>query len=258
MTEDRSPDALLTALARRIAAADRVSPPPADDALQAIAEAAVSVLGSRAVSIATHDPAADRLVFVAAAGPAAGDVVGLAINAAAGIAGYAFTTGQPLAVADAASDPRFDRTVSEATGYTPRSLLATPLLDPDGAVGVLEALDARDGTFTLRDLEVAGVLATAAAHAVRARRIERDGARLVRRVLADALTTEGPEASPTDDLDPGPLVERALADLGLDGEDDPTWRLADRIARLRAVDPALTDLAIDWLDALLARRRPTR
>ena len=31
-----------------------------------------------------HDPATDRLVFVAAAGPAAGDVVGLAIDSAAG------------------------------------------------------------------------------------------------------------------------------------------------------------------------------
>ena len=49
-----------------------------------------------------------------------------------GIAGYAFSTGQPLAVADVAQDPRFDRTVAESTGYVPRSLLATPLVDDAG------------------------------------------------------------------------------------------------------------------------------
>ena len=88
-----------------------------------------------------HDPATDRLVFRAASGPAAGDIVGMAIDAAAGIAGYAFSTGQPLAVADVTADPRFDRSIAEATGYVPSSLLAVPLLDERGTVGVLEALD---------------------------------------------------------------------------------------------------------------------
>ena len=45
------------------------------------------------------------------------------------------------------------------------------------------------------------------------------------------------------------LVSRAVADLA--GDDDPTWRLADRIARLRDADPESVDLAVDWLDALL-------
>jgi hypothetical protein len=35
-------------------------------------------------------------------------------------------------------------------------------------------------------------------------------------------------------------------------DDDPLWRLADRIGRLRAADPDDVELAIDWLDALLA------
>ena len=85
----------------------------------------------------------DRLVFVAAAGPAAGEVIGLSIDAAAGIGGYAFTTGQPIAIADVAADPRFDRTVAEATGYLPGTLLAVPLADERGIVGVLEVLDRR-------------------------------------------------------------------------------------------------------------------
>jgi hypothetical protein len=35
--------------------------------------------------------------------------------------------------------------------------------------------------------------------------------------------------------------------------DDPLWRLADRIGRLRAADPDDVELAVAWLDALLAR-----
>ena len=37
-------------------------------------------------------------------------------------------------------------------------------------------------------------------------------------------------------------------------DDDPTWRLVDRIAALRDVDPESIDLAVDWLDALLRHR----
>ena len=37
-------------------------------------------------------------------------------------------------------------------------------------------------------------------------------------------------------------------------DDDPLWRLADRIGRLREADPDDVELAIAWLDALLAQR----
>ena len=136
------------------------------------------MLDAQAASIAVHDPAADRLVFLASAGPAGGDVVGLQIDAAAGIAGYAFTTGQQLAIADV-DDATRDSTARSPTppATFPASILATPLTDADGTLGVLEVLDRRGGTFTLRDLEVAGALAAAAAIVVRRRRSAVDAAR---------------------------------------------------------------------------------
>ena len=165
-------------------------------------------MDAQAASIALHDPATDRLVFVAAAGPAGGDVVGLAIEATAGIAGYAFATGQPLAIADVAQDPRFDRTIAESTGYVPSSLLATPLVDEQGALGVLEVLDRRTGTFDLRDLEVAGALARQATVIARHGRAERDATRLLRSSLvtvveADASADEVDAAGRGRDRDPG-------------------------------------------------------
>jgi hypothetical protein len=216
-----------------------------------LAGAAVTALEAQAASIAIHDPGTDRLVFVAAAGPAAGEVVGLAIDANAGVAGYAFSTGQPLAVADTAADPRFDRSVAEATGYVPSTLLAVPLADADGTVGVLEALDRRGGSFTLRDLEVAAALARPATIAVRVGQGRRDAVALLQGAMT-TLIDQDPDGPPVDDASVEESVRRVTAGIA-PRDDDPTWRLADRIARLRDVDPDAIELAIEWLDALLRR-----
>jgi GAF domain-containing protein len=263
VTDRRAPDdailATLAAVARRLDAASRIAPAADDALLTAIVETASVVLDAQAASIAIHEPATDHLVFVASAGPFAGDVVGLEIDAASGIAGYAFTTGQQLAVADVTADPRFDRVVAEATGYTPTSLLATPLSDAAGTVGVLEVLDRRGGSFTMRDLEIAGTLAREATIAVRHGRAARDAAALLRGALTGLVARDaGPAGGAVLDQT---AIEALVSDatLGLSTDpDDPTWRLADQIARLRDVDPDSIGLAADWLEALLRRRAPDR
>ncbi|HEX7948723.1 MAG TPA: GAF domain-containing protein [Candidatus Limnocylindrales bacterium] len=255
----------LVAAAARLSAAERLAPADPEPALHAIADAAAAALHVTAASIALHDPVANRLVFRAAAGPEGEGVLGLSIAPDEGIAGYAFSTGQPLAIADVRTDPRFERRAAERTGYVPRSLLAVPLVDDDGTVGVMEWLDRLDGSpFDLADLEIATRVATAATATARAIGLDRQAGRLLRRALG-AVTAGARLRASTDDasappeasvpLDPGSIealvgdVTEALAD------DDPLWRLADRIARLRAADPDDVELAIDWLDALLARTR---
>ena len=261
MTEPRAADAILltlAAVARRLDAADRITPAADDDLLTTILATATVVLDAQAASVAVHDPVADRLVFLASAGPAGGDVVGLQMDPATGIAGYAFTTGQQLAIADVTTDPRFDRTIADVTGYVPASILATPLTDADGTIGVLEVLDRRGGTFTLRDLEVAAAFAAAATIVVRRRRSAVDAAALLRGALAALAAQDGSETGDQglDQAAIDALVSDATQSLSTD-PDDPTWRLADRIARLRDVDPDSVELAGDWLDALL-RRHGTR
>jgi GAF domain-containing protein len=251
--EERAIEAVLRAVARRVAATDRLEPASDDEVLFAIAGLAVTVLESQAASIALHDAASDRLVFRAASGPAAGDIVGMAIDAAAGIAGYAFSTGQPLAVADVSADPRFDRAIAEATGYVPSSLLAVPLLDELGTVGVLEALDRKGGTFSLHDLDVAAAVAAVATSAIRQGRRRGDAAELLSTSLTEllgSLADADADVAATE-----ALVSRVTS--GLADDDDPTWLLADRIARLRAVDPDAMRLALDWLDALIRHKGNT-
>lgn len=238
-------DRVLAAIAARLAAAERLTPATDAGLLTSLAGVAVVALEAQAASIALFDPATDRLVFRAAAGPATGDIVGVALESRVGIAGYAFTTGQPLAVADVSTDPRFDRAVAEATGYVPASLLAVPIFDARGAIGVLEALDARAGRFSLHDIDVATTLAEAIAAAVGRGGLARHAGTVLEASLRELA---GTSASDRDDGAEG-LVSRAIADLP--DADDPTWRLADRIARMRDADPESMDLAIDWLDALL-------
>jgi len=63
-----------------------------------------------------------------------------------GIAGAAATSGQPVRVADAYQDPRFNRDVDLRTGFRTRSVLCLPLHDRSGEVfAVTQLLNRRDG-----------------------------------------------------------------------------------------------------------------
>jgi GAF domain-containing protein len=237
----------LVAVAARLSAAERLAPASGDAALRALAEAAVALIRAVAASVALYDGPTGRLVFRAAAGPEGQAVVGLSIAAHEGIAGYAYSTGQALAIADVSSDPRFGRATAERTGYLPRSLLAVPLVDDAGIIGVMEILDRRDALpFDFGDVEVATRLAAATTAVARAGRVERDAGRLLRAGLAGVAHADDDTA-----FDEA-TVEALLtaASEGLD-DDDPLWRLADRIGRLRAADPEDVELAVAWLDALL-------
>ena len=243
----------LVALAVRLAAADRIAPPPGEAALRAIADAAVAAVRVTAVSMALHDAATDTLVFRVAAGREGRGVAGLSIALHEGIAGYAYSAGQPLAVADVRADPRFELATAERTGYIPRSILAVPLADDDGVVGVMELLDRRDGEpFDLGDLELGSRFADAATATIRATRLDGQAVSLLTATLA-AVGRLQPQTRPAlERADVDALVRAVVERLP---DDDPLWRLADRIGRLRDAEPDDVDLAIDWLDALLRHRQ---
>jgi GAF domain-containing protein len=250
LTEPDPLRAALRAIAFRAEAARRLSPPAGKAVLGSIVEATVALFGAEAASIALYDAAERKLVFAVAAGEHGQEVIGLAIDPGAGVAGYVFSTGQPLAVADVARDSRFGRSTAEQTGYVPRSLVAVPLVDDEGVLGVLEVLDKRaEAAFDLRDVELATVFARQATVAIRATRIERDTASLLRSVLrAIGAGDDGSTAT----LDVEAVVSEAIADL--DGDDDGAlWALADEIARLRTLDPGQIDLVRELL-AVLVRR----
>lgn len=235
---------VIIAAARRGAVVQQFQSGAEQGLLQSIVDATVRLFDAEAASIALfeHDP--DRLVFRVVGGVQGAGAIGLSVKPTQGIAGYVFSTGQALALSDVASDPRFDRSVAEKTGYVPRSIAAVPLLDGDASVGVLQVLDKRSSpTFTLRDMELLAVFAGQAAHAIGATRVQHELGELIATALHDlsegTLSDEQVEA-----------VVRAAAE-GLESEPDaPLWRIAEQVDRLRRLGEREQRLVADMLAVL--------
>ena len=238
--------------ARRSAVARRLETDAEQALLQAIVESTATLFEAEAASIAIFERDPDRLEFRVAAGAQGAGALGMSVPPSRGIVGYVYSTGQPLALSDVASDPRFDRSAAERTGYVPRSIAAVPLVTADRTVGVLQVLDKRSSqTFSLRDMELLAVFASQAAAAIRASRIQRDTERLLRAVFADV----------EEDLDEEQLETLvSAATNGLDADaDDPFWGLVDSIARLREAGEHELRLVAEILEVVArhsaARRR---
>ena len=241
---DRDARAALGAIGRRADVARRLELGSAEAIFRSVVEAAVALFEAEAASIALYEPARNVLVFRVAAGEHGQGVIGLEIPPDRGLVGYVYSSGQALAIADVAADPRFGRSFAERTQYVPRSIVAVPLVDERGTLGVLEVLDKRnEASFSLRDIELAGVFARQATVAIRASRVERDTATLLRAVIGDLAGGEAPAAGVE------ALVVAALADVG--DPDDPLWPLVDQVAALRRIGPEQRELLGALLDVLL-------
>ena len=242
----------LQAAARRSSVARRLQGDIEQALLQSIVDATVTLFDAEASSIALFERDPDRLEFRVAAGAQGQGALGLSVPPSQGIVGFAYSTGQALALSDVASDPRFDRATAERTGYVPRSIAAVPLVDGERTVGVLQVLDKRgSATFSLRDMELLGVFARQAAVAITAARVQRDSARLLRAVLREVADGD------VGDTELDELV--ANATLALDASDEaPFWRLVEHVNQLRELTDRELDLVADILEVVARRaRRPS-
>ncbi|HSB71259.1 MAG TPA: GAF domain-containing protein [Candidatus Methylomirabilis sp.] len=89
------------------------------------------------------------------------------IPLSAGIAGMVASTGTPVRISDAHTDPRFNPEVDRRTGYQTRSILCVPMRNPQGQViGVFQVLNKRGGEFTPLDEQLLTSLSSQAAVAV--------------------------------------------------------------------------------------------
>jgi putative ABC transport system ATP-binding protein len=89
-----------------------------------------------------------------AARDAGGELFEIRIPRGKGIAGAVAESGEPLILADAYSDPRFDPSADRASGYRTQSVLCVPIRNLDGRVfAVAQALNKRSGAaFDAADL----------------------------------------------------------------------------------------------------------
>jgi GAF domain-containing protein len=232
--------------ARRSSVAQRFDAGAEQALLQTIVDATVALFEAEASSIALFERDPDRLEFRVAAGAQGAGAIGLSVPPSRGIVGFVYSTGQPLALSDVLSDPRFDRSTAERTGYVPRSIAAVPLIDGENTLGVLQVLDKHTTpTFSLRDMELLGVFARQAAAAIRASRVQRDTTRLFHAVLARIGDDEVSEDAVAE------LVSSMTAGLDTD-EEVPFWQLVDRVAQLRDLSDRELLIVSDILEVLAA------
>ncbi|MGK5168919.1 GAF domain-containing protein [Geodermatophilus sp. CPCC 205761] len=136
-----------------------------DALLASLTELGRRVFGAAACSLAVLEPDDEHLVFRAASGAGADEVVGLRLPVSRGIAGWVVSSGQPIAVHDVRADPRFAVDVAESTGYVPRSILAAPMTASGEAIGVVEVLD-RQAVDGRDDMDLLTLFADQAALAI--------------------------------------------------------------------------------------------
>jgi hypothetical protein len=113
--------------------------------IRSVVRTAAGVFDAAAASVALVDAATQELVFKAAWGAGAADIVGVRLAPGMGLAGDVATKGAPVFIADCRNDPRFSKRIAENTGYVPNTMLVVPLKRAGVTLGVLSLLDRRDG-----------------------------------------------------------------------------------------------------------------
>jgi GAF domain-containing protein len=183
-----SPEALLRELGELATSlGPAVRPAETDELLRSLTETARRLFGAAACSLALLTEDESELVYTTAAGEGAAGVTGMRIASSHGIAGWVVQSGQPIAVSDLATDPRFSREVAEQTGYVPRAIVAVPVETPQRMLGVLSLLDRDPGRPGAdQDMALLSLFADQAALALAS--VERFSAlgRVLLRTLADA------------------------------------------------------------------------
>jgi GAF domain-containing protein len=215
--------------------------------LELIVKTAAHVLHARAGSLLLLDETRHELVFTVSATEDISQFRDIRIPLGTGIAGLVALSGQPMAVADAQSDPRHATDIAAQTGYLPRSLLCVPLTYKDAVIGVLELLDKQGAPFfDADDIHALSLFANQAAIAIQLSHTQQDLARLLRSLLGSI------DAEPANMAD---RVTRIAADLHVDPDFARATELAALIHEVVERGPKAADMALAVMRAVATYAR---
>lgn len=134
--------------------------------MEAIVHTAAAVFGAAATSICLIDETTGELVYQAAWGAGAREIVGVRLPPGVGITGGVVGSGVGEAV-DCNTDERFAARIAAGTGYVPFTMLVVPLHRADRPIGALAILDRRDGeSYRQDEVERAAMFADLAVKAL--------------------------------------------------------------------------------------------
>jgi signal transduction protein with GAF and PtsI domain len=135
--------------------------------IRGLLESSAAAIGSADASVLIRDDENGDLRFLTAIGSVAEQLSDIRIPAGKGIAGFVFSSGQPMAVADAGEEQSFYAEVDKTTGFSTQMLLATPLRFDGDVIGVLEYVNRRGlppyEPFSPNEMDQAAVYADAIA-----------------------------------------------------------------------------------------------
>jgi GAF domain-containing protein len=114
-----------------------------------------------------------ELFFAAATGSDPRELAGIPVPLEGSIAGTIVREDRPLIINDVTADPRHFRQVGEKTGFQTRSLIGVPMRIRESVLGVLEAVNKRQGVFNEADLQTLSIIASLAAVAIENARLPR-------------------------------------------------------------------------------------
>ena len=135
-----------------------------DALLRLIADSTVTMVGAERATIYIVDQERQEFWSRVATGTGVGEI---RFPLGVGIAGTVAQTGKTISIPDAYADPRFNPESDKRTGFHTRNLLTLAMTGHDGAViGVFQAINKKDGEFTMEDEVTLGSLASSAAVAV--------------------------------------------------------------------------------------------
>ncbi len=134
--------------------------------LQLITSTATELLECEGASILLYDEKNPRLYFAAATGSDPTHLAEIPVPIENSLAGTIFRTNQHIILNDVEQDPRHYSLVSDHVKFKVKSLLGVPMPIQDRTVGVLEAINKRNGTFNERDARLLSVTAAHAAIAI--------------------------------------------------------------------------------------------
>ena len=137
-----------------------------NELLQTITATATELLDCEASSILLYDEKNPRLYFAASTGTDPGKLAEIPVPMEGSIAGTIFRTNQPMILNNVEQDPRHYSNVSDQVKFKIKTLLGVPMPIKDRTVGVLEAVNKRDGIFNERDVAILSVTAAHAAIAI--------------------------------------------------------------------------------------------
>jgi len=91
-----------------------------------------------------------------------------------GVSGRVIKTGKPVIVHDTSKDPDFNVEVDEQIHYVSRNMLDLPLRSGDRTIGVLSAINKKEGVFDETDIELLNLIAGTVALSIENARFSRE------------------------------------------------------------------------------------